>query len=295
MVEASQHDLCDLYIKAARLARHRGAPHRSREMMENLLGDLTGALQHLQTVVSDALTEMGDIACAQGNFKEARTYYTDSWSRREELYGPMHPLVSAVLCRLACLDLNEGNEEKVSEIVTRVVRTTCRREAGEEEELALVLPELARGCFRNRLFKEAEKLLLKILELMVSRGQMETAVAIPPLELYAHACLAQGKYELAEKSYRQVIGLRERFGQKESKEFAGDLKGLGKSICGQGRVCDATRVCDSALEMRRKALGENQDTSLIFSELADTYCHHQNYEKAGPLCEEAIFSSAKTE
>ena len=136
----------------------------------------------------------------------------------------------------------------------------------------------------NGMWKDAEDLDCKIVEMRVKQQGMEHPSTLTSMTNLAATYARVGKYEKAEELELKVLDLSKKVVGPEHPDTLTSMATLARIYSHQGKYEEARELEVKVLGLREKVLGlEHPDTLTIRGNLTVTYSQQRKYEEAGEL------------
>jgi len=197
-----------------------------------------------------------------------------------------------ILYELCHFDYNNRNTwDKFSGLIPHALSIARHSDevSVELEKVAFIYNEAASWLSYNAVYKEAEPLYIRALEIrkeVLGADHPSTATSLNNLALLYHN---QGRYKEAEPLYKRAIEICEKALGANQPDTANSLNNLALLCYNQGRYEEAEPLNKRAIEIFEKVLGTNHPSTAASLNNLALLCYNQGrYEEAEPLYKRAI-------
>ncbi|KAI1317055.1 kinesin light chain 3 [Xylariaceae sp. FL0255] len=277
----------------AEVLRSQGKYEEAEEMHRQTLGLMEEVLGREHP---DTLTVMSNLAlvlCSRGKYDAAEKMHRQALGLKEEVLGREHPDTLISINNLANV-LGSQGKYKEAEKMYRQTPGLMEEELGREHPDTLtIMSNLAEVLHSRGKYEEAEKMYeqtLGLMEEVLGREHPSTLIGrehpstLASINNLANVLSSQGKYEEAEKMYRQILGMMEEVLGREHPSTLTSMSNLALVLYSQGKYEEAEKMHRQALGLKEEVLGrEHPDTLTSMNNLALVLGKQGKHEEANQI------------
>lgn len=222
------------------------------------------------------LSNLGRLYTEMGNYIDAENYIRFSIQCYQASVGESHPLYAGALNHLAKLYWKQ-DKKKESENLLRLVLTIHEQTNGANSpEYALTQNDLAEILRLGAFYGEAEQLLLNALKILGQYLGPTNSEYVMVQNNLANLYQEINNFDRAEEILLRNIDLLAQNQDKDLGAYETLLNNLGNLYHRSGRYFESIKVFEEALEMRKKAGGDNHpDTAQSMNNFAASLTYIQ--------------------
>jgi serine/threonine protein kinase/Flp pilus assembly protein TadD len=265
----------------------RGNTITAREILDRGAQRIETELMDEPEVQSALMETMGTVYRSLGLYTAAVPLLQQSLARREEVYGPDHPLVGDTLNSLGELRRKKAEYGEAERVLRRALELRKARLGPENEPVAESMHQLGVVLTETGRFAEAEPLFRESLAMRRKVLGRHPAVA-ESLSALAFNLFDQGDRDAAQPLLAESLEIREAF-LGEHPDTAESLNDMGVFLFERQDFGPAEKLLKKALEMKRRIYTDvHPEVALGLNNLAVSYHERGLLDEAETLYLEAL-------
>jgi CHAT domain-containing protein/Tfp pilus assembly protein PilF len=239
--------------------------------------------------VVTALSNLGAVYLAKGEYAKAEPLYLRALAIVEHLRPADPPLVATVVHNLAELHRLKGEYDEAETLFKRALELREKSLPSEDPLVAASANSLATVYFERGDYTKAEPLYQRALAIYEKRFGDRHPAVIPPLNNLAELYRTEMKYAEAEPLYERALTIAEQSLPSEHPLVASTLHNLALFYSEKGDYKRAEPLLQRALGISEKVLGgDHPEVAKSLSGLASLYEAEDEYAKAEPLLKRVV-------
>ncbi len=254
----------------------RGYRSEGRAWLKRVLSKAQGLRTELYARV---LTGAGRLACAQGDYPEARSFFQQTLEIFQELSDKRG--IASSWVNLGLVASMQGNHSEARAFYEKAL--ALHREIGNLVGVATALGNLGGAAWEQGDYATARAYYEE--ELAIRRQLKEPEGIASSLNVLGGLAQLEGNYDHAVALFEESLTLQRELGYKSG--IAYTLSSLGSVAYDRGDYALARSRYEESLQMRRE-LGDKQGVAYLLNSLGSVAVRQGEYEQARALFEESL-------
>jgi predicted ATPase/DNA-binding SARP family transcriptional activator/Tfp pilus assembly protein PilF len=254
----------------------RGYRSEGRTWLKKVLAKAQGLRTELYARV---LTGAGRLACAQGDYPEARSLFQQTLEIFQELSDKRG--IASSWVNLGLVASMQGNHSEARAFYEKAL--ALHREIGNLVGVAAALGNLGGAAWEQGEYATARSYYEE--ELAIRRQLKEPEGIASSLSVLGSLAQLEGEYDRAVTLFEESLALQRELGNKEGIAYA--LSHLGSVAYERGDYSRAQSRYEESLQIRRE-LGDKQGVAYALNSLGSVAVRQGEYERARDLFEESL-------
>ncbi|CAM9229545.1 unnamed protein product [Chrysoparadoxa australica] len=233
-----------------------GRPQEAKEISEKIIQrfEEAGKDKHGSILYASSLDALVNATTALGG--DAESLMWDLLAADEEIYGRHSPKMAADMDQLARVMCDAGRYSEAEPWVRRSLKIIEADKAPNYESLYRVVSNLALLLFIQQAYREAESLFERALNISREVNGEQHPQTVDAMRNVGMVYCKQGKHQLAEPYYRDVIELDKAvFGREDVPEIVHETNVLAMVLLAQGKRDEAEPLLEKVLKLREDLHG----------------------------------------
>jgi tetratricopeptide (TPR) repeat protein len=238
--------------------------------------------------LADTLHALAALYATRGQFSRAEPLYERELRVREKALGAEHPEVIAAVGKLTQFYLNHGSPQK-AERLTSLLVAFAERKIKDEQALKDNLSKIDGYYNKSVDYTQAHTMLQKLQEETQRTTANENLELATTLDSLGHIYKARGKFDLAERLYKDGLAFREKTLLPEHLALATSYENLANLYAAQGKTGQAEPLFKRSLAITEKTLQPGRpEVYTRLDQLAQAYINLGQITEAEALYKRAL-------